>query len=45
MNNPKRSERYIRRAWTPTQLNEIWEFCQHDFARFLKMLVWLDKLK
>jgi hypothetical protein len=38
-------EKAIQRAWKPSELSGLWDFCQHDFARFLKLLVWLDQLK
>ncbi len=35
----------IQRAWTPEELRVLWTFCQHDFERFLKLLVFIDGLK
>src|ERR1017187_8748350 len=30
------------RKWTPNQLYELWDFAQHDFPRFIRLVVWLD---
>lgn len=41
----KYSDKPIQRAWRPSELKLIWDFAQHDFVRFLAMLVWLDGLE
>lgn len=35
----------LQRRYMPDQLREIWDFCQHDFERFIGLLEWLDTLK
>ena len=34
----------IQRRYTPDDLRSLWDFCQHDFERFLELLVWLETL-
>ena len=40
-----KGERAIQRGWKPSELFTIWDFCQHGFVRFIKMLIWMDGLK
>ena len=35
----------LQRKWKASELKLIWDFAQHDFDRFIRMLVWLDGLK
>lgn len=34
----------LQRKYSPSQLADIFAFCQHDFERFLELLVWLEEL-
>ena len=34
----------LRRIYTPQQLRDLWDFCQHDFDRLIELLLWLDEL-
>ncbi len=34
----------LKRQYDPATLQEIFNFCQHDFDRFLRLLVWLEDL-
>lgn len=35
---------FIRRWYTRGELEDLWDFCQHDFERFLDLLYWLEDL-
>lgn len=34
----------LRREWRPSELETAWNYCRHDWGRFLKLLVWIDAL-
>lgn len=33
----------IERDWDVDDLRDVWDFAQHDFERFLAMLIWFEK--
>jgi hypothetical protein len=34
----------IQRSYNLDDLRELWSFCQHDFERFLALIMWLETL-
>lgn len=38
-------EKPLARMWLPSELQLIWDFAQHDFARFIALLFWIDGLR
>jgi len=34
----------FKREWRPDDIRDMWDFAQHDFERFLKLLMWMDDL-
>ena len=34
----------ITKPYTARDLRVCWEFCQHDFERFLELLFWMESL-
>lgn len=35
----------IQRQYSTTQLRELFDFCQHDFNRYIALLVWLESFE
>ncbi len=37
--------RVLVKNWSPEALREVWEFAQHDWDRFIRLLVYIDEIE
>lgn len=44
MRKPGKDGKVLMHSYTFQQLRDIWDFCQHDFDRFISLLEWLEDL-
>jgi hypothetical protein len=33
----------LERCWKEDDLRAVWDFCQHDFDRFIALLGWIEE--